>query len=198
MIELKLDTKEFEKSLDNLAKKQMPFAASKAMNDTANDVKRALEAQLPKKLDRPTPFSQRAFGIKRSSKRKLTVSIFIKDIQAEYLKYMVEGGTRYPKRTAHAVPVNLRTNKYGNIAGNRGGKKIAALLAKPNTFEGTIKGVRGIWQRNRGGVKLLIAYEPKAEYEPRFPFYKIARGVIRNNFHRNLKRAFEMAMRTAR
>ena len=40
--------------------------------------------------------------------------VYLKDKQAEYLRYQIEGGTRTPKGTAIAVPTsNVKLNRYG-------------------------------------------------------------------------------------
>ena len=85
---------------------------------------------------------------------------------------------------------NLKLNKYGNISGGQG--PIQKLLNRKNTFQGTVGGVSGICQRpdqgklkRRGygmtgktGLKLLVAYEPTAQYQPRFDFYGIAERIV--------------------
>ena len=72
---------------------------------------------------------------------------------------------------------NVKLNRYGNLAGGQG--RIKRLLAKKNTFQGTIGGVAGVWQRpkrgkrSRGdsgtieqsGLKLLVAYESSTQYQ---------------------------------
>lgn len=195
-----LNEREVIKAIEGLAQKQMPFAASLALNETAQDAKNAVTKQIEKKLDRPTRFTLNAVGVRRASKRNLKATVFIKDIQAEYLQYAIEGGTRKPKDKALVVPRDIRLNKYGNIPGLRGGKKIAALLNKPNTFMGTIKGQSGIWQRTNKNkrLKLLLAFEDKIEYRKRLDFHKIVVSVAKNRLQRNLKRALEYAVRTAR
>jgi len=75
--------------------------------------------------------------------------VFIKDIQAEYLKWVVDGGTRKPKNKAHAPPANIPRSKYGNISR----EKVKKLLQQLDVFSGEVKSVSGIYQRTRGGLK---------------------------------------------
>ena len=93
---------------------------------------------------------------------------------------------------------NVKLNRYGNLAGGKG--RIKRLLAKKNTFQGTIGGVAGVWQRpkrgkrSRGGsgtigqsgLKLLVAYESSAQYQPRFDFYGIAERSVRANIGKEM------------
>jgi hypothetical protein len=72
--------------------------------------------------------------------------------QAEYLRFQIEGGTRTPKGTAIAVlRSNFKLNRYGNLAGGQG--RIKRFLARKNTFQGTINGVAGVWQRPKRGKR---------------------------------------------
>lgn len=200
MTAIKLNLKEVERAFSDLERKQVPFAAAKALTQTAKQVQKELERQLPIKLDRPTPFTRRAFGTVRATKSRLRSTIFVKDLQAEYLSFAIHGGHRDPDNKRILMPKNIKLNKYGNIANLKDGKKVKALLAKPNTFKGTVKGVPGIWQRvNRNKkVKLLIRFETGAEYKPRFPFFQIAGGVARAKVSRNFVDALEFAVKTAR
>lgn len=195
-LDVRSDVKQVTRMLTNLQKKQVPFATSKALNDTANDVQRAETAQLPKKLDRPTPFTMRAFGVKRSTKRKLIATVFIKDIQAEYLKYQIEGGRRTTEGKGTGVPYkNKKLNVYGNIPGRRKG-----LVKGKRQFIATIKGIPGVWEvrGKKRAPRLMIAFEKTVRYKERFPFVKIAEGTARNRFPRRFSAALEHAMRTAR
>lgn len=201
MTAVKLNIEEVESAFSSLVKKQVPFAIAKALTMTAKNAQFELSRQVEKKLDRPTPFTKKAFGIKAASKRKPVATVFVKDKQAAYLGYQIEGGTRKPDGKAVLVPANIKLNKYGNIPSLRGGKKVAALLAKPNTFQATIKGIPGIWQRyGRKGskVKLLIRFESEVNYRTRLPFDKIVKGVARSKISRNFNTALAQAIASSR
>ena len=195
-ISMKSDISKATAKLRGAQRKQIPFAVAKALSDTAWDVAKEEARQMPMKLDRPIPFSVKAFGVIRATKAKLVATVFIKPIQAAYLKFQIDGGTRRPKGKALTVPVGQRLNQYGNLPKG----KVKALLADPRNFSGVIKGVGGIWQRQKkGGVKLLVAWEQTAQYEAnRFPFYKIAAGKAKAVIGNNLRRAIDAALRSAK
>ena len=194
--------KQVQKSMGRIRKDQVPFATSLALNMTADDVAKAITAQMPQKLDRPTPFTLAAymtkkgrFKGKRASKRNLVAVLIPGEAQAKYLELQVFGGTRTPAGSALAVPFtkNARLNKYGNVPNRRGG-----LIKKKSQFIATIKGIEGIWERyGRGGkkIKLIHAFESEADYQPRLPIFKIAGGVIRNRLGRNFRVAYARAIR---
>ena len=86
------------------------------------------------------------------------------------------------------------------------------MTAKKNTFQGTINGVAGVWQRpkrgkrSRGGsgtigqsgLKLLVVYESSTQYRPRFDFYGIAQRSVRTNIAKEMDKAIGRALRSAK
>lgn len=199
-ISMKSDIDKAIKQLGALGK-QVPFAASVAINQTVKDIQKVEQAAIKRELDKPTPSTVKGIRVSRSSKRKLVGTVFIIPHIDKFLKYQIEGGTRPPRSKAEAVPVSIRLNKYGNIPGRRQGK-LAKLLTRPDTFSATIRGVAGIWQRgkgrNRNRVTLLVAYEKETKYSPAFKFYEHAERTTAKRWHRNFNKALSAAIRTAR
>jgi len=197
-IDVRGDVKEVTRYLTRVQRKQVPFATALALTRTAQDAAKAETAQIPKKLDRPTPFTKKAIGFKAANKHTLISTVFVKDIQAAYLGLQITGGARTAKGKGTGVPTrNKKLNKYGNIAGRRKG-----LVKGKNQFIATIKGISGVWERTggkkAGQLKLLVAFEKAVKYRKRFPFYKIAQGVVRAKFTRNFNAALRRALATAR
>lgn len=189
------DLDKLKKKLNYIERKQIPFATAKALTDTAKEVQQKEVEQLEKDIDRPAPFTKRGFYIRRATKNNLVSVIGIKDIQAKYLGLQVEGGTQTPANKAIVRPANLKLNKYGNLTKGR----IKKLLARPDTFSGTVKGVPGIWQRNKkGGLKLLVRYKAKQQHTKRFKFYETAASEAKQRFPVHLKRNIALALKTAR
>ncbi|MEX3008993.1 hypothetical protein [Hoeflea sp. TYP-13] len=187
---------EWTRYVDQKVRRQVPFATAKALTDTARrDCKPAAERLIRKRLDKPTPFTQRGVATRSASKRRLVATVFIKDIQAGYLRVQEKGGTTKPKGRAFLIPVRQRRNKYGNMP--RGAVK--AALAKPNTFSGKVRGVGGIWQRMKSGrLKLLIRYEDQTTYRPRLGFHREMAKVASRAFPARFARSLAHAVKTAR
>jgi hypothetical protein len=81
-------------------------------------------------------------------------------------------------------PAGIALNEFGNI--QRG--KIRQLLARKDTFSGTVRGISGIWQRTgHKGLKLLVAYQDVRQVKPRFDFVGIARKSIERRLIPNLR-----------
>lgn len=193
------NTKEVQRGLNDVARRQIPFATALAINDVLGDIKKNWEKRLRKEIDRPTPFTLRAFAIRRASKRNLRGMVFAKRIQADYLRWLEEGGNRAPKRRAILVPVNQRLNKYGNMP--RGA--VRRTVAKPKTFSGKPKGGRrpaGIWERVSGGnqLRLLVHYADRARYTPRLNLIPGAAKTATVRLPGAMLKAMRRAMRSAR
>jgi|TARA_R110002074_G_scaffold181215_1_gene345712 hypothetical protein len=191
MFNVKGNLKAITKGLSKIQKKQIPFAAANAINNTLFDIMKAEKAQMPKKLDRPKGYTVKAFQINKARKTNLVGDIHITPERWKYLKYAVEGGTR----TGNVVvPTKQATlNKFGNIKGFRGGIKL-----KKNQTKETINGTSGIWERSKGRTKLIYGFWNSATYKKIFPFQKIAKGVARKKFPINFKRTLKQAIRTAK
>ena len=197
-ISVESNIKDVQKQLTRLERKQIPFAAAKALSDTAVDAQRAVKKQIPQKIDRPTRFTMNAIGVNRANKRTLFAEVFVKPIQAEYLKWQIDGGTRVAPGKGTGVPtVNKKLNQYGNIPGRKGG-----LVKGKNQFVATIGGVAGVWQRYGGKrnpkVKLVVRFEKQVSYRPRLPFYRIVQSVVSNRFAVNFNRSIRLALSTMR
>lgn len=201
MISFDHNIRAFERSLSDLARRQLPFATALALNDTAAEVREAWQVQMKRRLDRPTPFTLRGVFMRRASKRRLTATVGVKDVQAGYLKYQVRGGTRLPVGRAIPVPVGQRRNKYGNMP--KGALK--RVIAKPDVFVGKVGAVPGVWKRPRRtkakkikSPTLLVAFEPRVTYQPRLDLERAAKGRARAAFPRHFSKRLKQAIATAR
>lgn len=192
-INIKSNVREVTRTLNRIQKKQIPFATSLALNKTAEFTATNLNNDTRRYFETPTPFTQRSFNYKRSNKRNLTARVFAKPRQTQYLQYQVYGGTRRPTGRALLLPEDIRLNKYGNIPRNA----IQRLLARKDTFSGTVRGIPGIWQR-RNGLRLLVAYEPKATYSPVYPYERLTRTYVDRSIEPFFRTALTRALRTAR
>lgn len=210
MIKITADFDGLVSQLDNMQKKQIPFAASQALNEVAQKSVKALRVQATKALDRPTPFTLNGFRMMRSSKANLSAVVYIAPIQNAYMRFQVEGGVRRDKEQGRTiVPVEgaIKLNKYGNIPGRKTG-----IAGKSNRFVGTHRGVKGIWARGRVGKKgqfinsnrkskslrLVAAFNDSVVYKSKLPFYKIVNGLVSNNMDKIMKKKLIAALRTAR
>ena len=200
---------------------QLPFATALALTQTARDAADAVTAALPRHLDKPTPFTLRAFRVRRADKRSLTASVFAMDAQAQYLYWQVEGGVRQPNRVAQKLPTAIKVNDFGNIprgeiarliklaqAGKRLTKARGAKLgisSELDLFYGDPGNgmLVGIYKRVVAGsqhrlIPLVVFPRQGAHYKPQLPMRAIVERTVRARFPERFKAALDQAMRTAR
>ena len=203
MLSVHSNTKQLTAHLNRIQRKQIPFATAKALTQTAFDVKRTLQNALPRRLDRPTKGIINSVQVDKATKYNVTARVGFaglgfgktawKESPAKIMRRHIKGGTRYPNKTAIAVPVKQRTNKYGNLPRN----KISTLLANTTKyFSGTPKGMSnaGIYERQKKKLKMLVAWEPKATYQGgRFPF----KGIVKLSVAKNYRKRFERSLQDA-
>lgn len=191
-ISVKADLKKLNRSLSAIQKKQVPFAAMKALNDVAFDIQRTEQREVVQHIDRPTRWTKTGFRVKKASKRNLTAEVFIPPDRWRYMRYQVAGGTRGGLSN---VPVQAALNAYGSM--RRG--YLAGRLKRKNTFSGTVRGVSGVFERLPGNrLKLIAAYESSATYTAIFPFHEIGERVARRKFIGYYRAALARALATAR
>lgn len=196
-ISVKTNTKELLKDVSSLFNKQIPFATSMAINNTAFGLRGWEMAQMPALLDRPTPFTLRGVRVKKGNKREPTAFVFLTEIVDGYLKHQIHGGQRIAKRGRVLPARGTKTNSYGNLP--RGKSK--TLRKKRGVFSGKPRGKpAGIWQKMRSGkLKPLLIYENGAlTYQKRFDWFGIGKKYIRQNFNDEFVKAFNRAVKSAR
>ena len=181
------------KQLDEDEKKHLPFALARGLTWTAKAAQQEAVRQMDFKIDNPTAFTKR--GVRFQSARKGDdpfAVVYIQDIQAEYLKWIIDGGLKVARTLLK--PGNIRLNKHGNIAKGR----IRKLLDKPNHFKGEVNGVSGVWQRlgkkKRKRLKLIAKFDDSQQYNKTYPFYKITLGIAGKTVEKNVLKSLEMAL----
>jgi hypothetical protein len=204
-----------------MAAEQLPFATALALTRTASDAANELTRELPKHLDKPTPFTMRAFSVARADKRTLTAAVFAKDAQAAYLRWQVDGGSRPPSKVAQRLPNAIKLNDFGNIprgeiarliklaqAGQRltraRGRRLA-ISSKVDLFYGDPgNGMPpGVFKRVVQGtehklIPLVVFPKQAAQYKARLPMHAIVERVVRDRFPANFSAALDQALRSAR
>jgi hypothetical protein len=185
-------------TLDDFARRQLPFALARALTETARQTAAEMTRALPSIFDRPTPFTLRAMAIKPARKENLEAWVFIKDIQARYLKLEETGGAREPEPGSPlVVPVDATLNQYGNIP--RGALSRLKGTKRGQVFVGTIKGVTGFWQRGPfHSIRLLAALHREEQYRPRFRYAERVRASVERIFPAELSKQLERALATAK
>lgn len=121
-MDLGFSYKEIEKTLDDLSKRAMPRAAADVLTNAAFYVKNKLEEHTLKVLDKPNAYTRAAWLVEKANakdREKMTAAIKARPKQAEYLQWVIFGGTRH-KGDAGSGPYDLfaysaKLTQYGGV-----------------------------------------------------------------------------------
>jgi len=194
LINVSTNIKEVTKNLKRKEKKQIPFATMIAINDTLFQLRKEMGKQTVKKLDRPTPFTQKGFMVRKANKKNLLGMLFIKKDVAKYLKFQIEGGVRSSDKKIGVPTGKSKLNKYGNIPGRKKG-----LIRNKKQKIMTIKDMTGVFEEHKDRtLSLMVAFKDRVVYPAIFPFYKIGQKFISSVFDKNFRKALDKALRTAK
>jgi hypothetical protein len=215
-IQLSIDASGINKAQAWLAQiqGQMPYAASRALNDAAKKVAEDLNKSTNRYFDRPTRFTQNAYRVSsRSNKSNLVAEVRPKPIQERYLLPSIRGGVR-PQRPserrlggiaeAWRPGAGARLNASGNMS------KAAVVKAikggDPYFRLGEQRGKLrpGIYQRMGSGtmrrykVKSILSFNKLPNIPRRWPIDRIARGSLNASWTPLINRYLAEALRTAK
>lgn len=98
------------RQLDDAQVRQIPYALSRALNDTAKDVVEAEKLHMASVFDRPTRWTLNAFRVERSSKSNLVATVERKTAVGRrfYLEVQAEGGARPQTGLERAMGYRLK------------------------------------------------------------------------------------------
>ena len=221
VVRIEVDTREVSKLSAWVAglQNQLPYAASRALNDTARQAAADLNRSTSRYFQRPVAMTQRAYGVSRwSTKTDLSAELNLKPIQASYLATSIRGGIRGQKpserkiadsygpllalkrRTTAGTAVPLawrpgagaRLNQSGNIPRT---SLVAALRGGGRYFQLTQARGRllpGIYERKgRNEVRNVLSFGRLPSMPAQWPVERIARDSIGRNWPVNLNRWLE-------
>jgi hypothetical protein len=196
IVSVRHDFNKLIRTLDDLGRRQMPFAAALALTETAHAVQAAETDAIATVFDRPTPFTQRAIGVTPARKERLEAVVFVKRVQAGYLGLEETGGERTPQPGKPVViPGAIPLDAYGNIP--RGA--LRRFKSRRDVFVGTINGVTGFWQRGPfHSLRLIASFHRRADYRARFGYGRRLASVVNSVFPAALGKRLEQAMASAK
>jgi hypothetical protein len=140
--------------------KQVPFAAAVALNDLAQQVRKAENAAMSQVFEHPRPFTQNAVlagGITRATKSSLVATIAVRPEVAKYLLPYEVGGVHTLPDAGNTLlnPKDVSLDTFGQIRRNTttqlSGRK-DVFVGPITTRNGTV--INGFWQQldvNRKG-----------------------------------------------
>lgn len=198
-IQLKTNVDKIRKELKRTQRKQIPFALSLALNNTAFATRRyVVEKLYPRAFPgaRNKTFARRTFKVGKSTKYRLHADVH-DDLKRGFLDNHIHGRAKRPRGQFLAV----RTRKVPRLAaGGISKAKRPANLKK--SFVADLRG-RGpaVWQRHgRGGrkIKLMYTLRRTTPVDQSFDFYTSGERFVARVFPGELERAVARALRSAR
>ncbi len=188
--------KEAISKLNDLEKRQLPFALAKSLTMTAKNVQEEVVKALPGKFTLRTtwwqPGNRYGFNIRAATKTSLQAEVFTR---APWMSLQEAGGTKKPLKKYLSIPTdNVRRTKKQLIAPSQ---KPQAL--KRSFFIKTTTGQLVLFARkNKKTIAPMYAMEQKAEIKPVLQFVITARKIVAERWSTNFSRALDEAMKTAR
>lgn len=197
------DLGRLQRQLGRLSAHEVAFAEARAITEVVRSAERQVREDMPRTLDRPTPFTLQGPGSQGALSSNLTGRVFIRDTQAKYLALEETGGTRRPDNGSRALVIPTRfasLDSHGNLPR----QAVAMLKGRRDVFVGEVRGVYGVWQRmpragsTAGRLRLLVAMRQSARYKPRLGFHERVRSVVTAEFPKALQRALGVALAASR
>ncbi len=204
-INLSGNFRQLERRLNSVQRKQLPFAFSKTLNDTAFQVRKTITGPTYNRAFdvKNSKFAGQSFRVFKSTKRKLEASVTQVKVRQLYrgnLKMHAEGGIRRPRAGHIAVPSDKMKAKRTRTGRMGQANRPRQLLEKPRTFIAVMSsGKRGIWQRRgkkRLPIELLYNFEKSVRINKNYMFFEDGSMVVRKKLQRNFSKAFDHAMKT--
>ncbi len=149
VIDYKTNMDAFAAKLDDVKRRQVPYATAMALNALIARVQKAEIANEKAVLDRPRPFTTGATRILKARSDSLTARLVMLDLTASYLDPYEKGGTNKLNSDALLKPADEKTrlDQFGNLPRRR----MAQLALREDVFIGKVKtkigDVSGVWQR---------------------------------------------------
>lgn len=184
-------TATIENNLAEFAGRQLPFAASRALNLTAVGARDEVRGNLPKRFTLRNGWTTGGVQARTSTKTNLVAAI----MAPGYMEIQETGGERRPTRSKLlAAPA---TEMHSTSVTPKG-KRPRALIASGKAFViGAGERGAGVYQRKgRKGskaIKLLYWLAPEQGYEERFEFEADVQAHVNARFSNN----FLIALATA-
>jgi hypothetical protein len=197
----------FGRTLTELERDQLPYAAMAAANETGFAVREQWAAAMPQVFDRPTPLTQKAVLIRKATKQTGAAEIYIRDEAskgtppAKYLQAQVAGGERRLKGSekrlqaggflpagSFAVPgAGAELDAYGNIPGSQMNRILSQLGARFDPYQNETETSRD--RRHRREVK-------KGERRSDYFALRQARGRLAPGVYQRVITGFGSAVRS--
>ncbi|MDX0542605.1 hypothetical protein GOC59_23760, partial [Sinorhizobium medicae] len=102
--QIKVDLRQFNRSLTDIERKQLPYAIMLTLNETAKGGRLEVQREMDRVFDRPTPYAKRGVVYERASRQNLRAAVVVTGDRTKgglpataFLSPQIEGGMRTHK-----------------------------------------------------------------------------------------------------
>lgn len=190
MITIKVDTKDATRWLNDVQRKQIPFATSVALNKTARLAQAGIKSEMERVLDRAKPYTLGGTFVSNSTKSNLTAIVGLKDkassgrAAATYLTPLVAGiprqqtGWERALQSMGAIPDGMRAvpaagaklDGYGNLNKRQVTEIMGSLRSRLRTFGGKGKRAHAV------GYFVAMPGQPNTRHLPSGIYHRVERS----------------------
>ncbi|RVJ15937.1 hypothetical protein CN179_33360, partial [Sinorhizobium medicae] len=75
--QIKVDLQQFNRSLTDVERKQLPYAIMLTLNETAKGGRLKVQREMDRVFDRPTPYAKRGVVYDRASRQNLQAAVVV-------------------------------------------------------------------------------------------------------------------------
>jgi hypothetical protein len=198
MIKIEFQEKRLRRWFDDLAEKQVPFATSVALNNTAFDARKALIAQFPRIFTVRSKWINKGLRVEKSHKTNLEAAIGHLD---EYMARQAKGGTKTATKSFVGVPVRARkTPKHKTTRAKWPGRLLRKKkhFIKPLSAGGALGLFKIVGGKKNPRLELWYVLAERVKVPKRWPLQKTVEQVVREKFAANAAEAMRRALKTAK
>lgn len=205
---LKSNVKQFTRHLNNVQKRQVPFATARALTWTAKATQAELQRLMPMTFNvtRKWWLKTQPTGIKITPAKKLD-PVAVVYSKAYFANLQEQGGIKHPFKGRGILVPTEQVPKYGRKAGGAAkvlaGRKILRSGGKAGgdpivTMPNGCKGVFRRRGKKRLPIERLYSFVPEANIRPRMNFKAHAAQTVRKQFNPLFQKSLAMALASAR
>lgn len=201
---IRVDDKRFRKDLNDLQKKQYPFAMAKTLTDLAKAGQERVRSVARQKFELHTEFIPREVRITGAKKNNLVSEVRTTE-RIAFMTLQDKGGRKKPLGRALTLPTQDLIDaggktKTGKIKSSLQPKKVLRLRKRGQGGPGQAFSAKGMILRRKDArrypLEILYIYEPRADIKPRWKFAENVEHEVSRLAERFFKRNMEMAINT--
>lgn len=181
-INIKSNLEEIMRRIPAVYQKQLPFAASQALNDAVFEARNhIINKTYPESFKQKNrTFARAMFRVGKATKNKLTANLF-DALDRANMKLHTEGGIKSPASGGNIAVPSQEVKRLNNGHGVPQEFKPRNIINDKKAFKLRLAGGQQVIAQRVGSkrnpLRILYGLEPSVKLEQSFPFYKEAERI---------------------